>query len=324
MNPTHPISDAFFNDLREGCLQPLLAAIKSDDTLLLGLRGSYVSIYYRGGELLTVRPAAHGYRARFNKDYDREGFLPQRLQPYGGEVLLEKPISSSAGAQALVNVLHELKRLMDVHPKIQSAHEREFQQLIARENNRTRAAGETPYFITDIEHANGDARFDMLGVRWLASDRKHSDRLLPVLVEVKYGAAALEGPSGLVAHLEDLRKRLSDAAFLQALHANIAGQFNQLAELGLLRFNRSEAIESFTVNEKAFERLQVVLVLAGYNPRSSKLGKVLEEIKAFASDDMPFELCFFQATFAGYAMHDCAMLSLQEFRTLVAALGAKH
>jgi len=51
-----------------GVLQPVLEAVKKDDTLMLGLRGTYVSIYYRGGELLKIQPATEGgFRGFFGK-----------------------------------------------------------------------------------------------------------------------------------------------------------------------------------------------------------------------------------------------------------------
>ncbi len=321
MNPTHPISPEFLHDLRSGKLQPILDAVRLDDTLLLGLRGSYVSVYYRGGKLLMLQPRALGsYRVGFNHDYDVAGELQARLQRMGSAAVLERAIASPDDSRAVVEVLWELKRLMDMHPKMRSAHEREFQQLIVRENNRTRSANQTHYFITDIEHAHGDARFDMLGVRWLHDERRRGDRLLPVIFEVKYGKDSLDGAAGLVKHLDDLCQRLGDQGFVEGLRVNIAGQFNQLAELGLMEFNRSAAIETFSVS---MDRPQVVIVLAGYNPRSSKLRDVLAQLDRFDQPDMPFDLRFFHAVFSGYAMHDCAMLNLTDFRALVESLGAK-
>ena len=56
--------------------------------------------------------------------------------------------------------------------------EREFQQLVAWENNRSAIANDTEYFITDVEFADVEqgTRLDMLGLKWLSKDRKFNDR----------------------------------------------------------------------------------------------------------------------------------------------------
>lgn len=262
MSATHAMSRDFMDAMGEdGCLHPILEAVRADDTLMLGLRGGYVSIYYRGGELLKIEPSASdGYRGKANRDYGHP------------ENYWDRAIATVAEAENVVDSFPAMKGKMDCHPKIQSSHEREFQQLVVRENNRSRSAGSSDYFITDMEHASGNARFDMLGARWLHTDRKHGDGLTPVIFEMKYGESALSGNAGLAKHLDDLRNRLSNAEFVATLKANVASQFNQLSELGLMEFNRSKSIKTFTCGNQ----IRIVLVLAAFNPRSSKLLPILE------------------------------------------------
>jgi hypothetical protein len=54
--------------------------------------------------------------------------------------------------------------------------------------NLSSISNETEYFISDIELADPSigARFDMLAVRWLASDRKDGNHCKAVLIEMKY------------------------------------------------------------------------------------------------------------------------------------------
>lgn len=281
--------------LLDGCLHPILKALHADDTLMLGLRGDYVSVYYRGGELLKIRPGSSGdFRITANIDYGH----PQDH--------LDRTVGTAAQAEAVVGTIPAMKWLMDWHSKIRSSHEREFQQLVVRENNRSRSAGSSDYFITDMEHASGNSRFDMLGAHWSHRDRKHGDRLTPVIFEMKYGEQALTGGAGLAKHIEDLRNWLSDSEFVAKLKANVASQFNQLAELGLLEFNRSDSIDTFTCDD----RLRVVLVLAAFNPRSSKLLPILKEIE---ENPIPsVDLRVFHASFCGYLMHENSMLDLSQ------------
>ena len=54
------LSTTFLNDLRVGCLAPLLERVKRDDTLHLAIRNQYINIYYRGGNLLKVSRNPNG------------------------------------------------------------------------------------------------------------------------------------------------------------------------------------------------------------------------------------------------------------------------
>lgn len=297
MHATHGIPGSFMSALRDGCLKPILRTVHADDTLMLGLRGPYVSIYYRGGELLKIDGRAPGgFRITANADYGH----PQDH--------VDRTIATAAQAEDLVLTLPIMKGKMDCHSKIRSSHEREFQQLVVRENNRSRSAGSSDYFITDIEHASGSARFDMLGARWSHRDRKHGDRLMPVIFEMKYGENALGGSAGLDKHMEDLRRRLSDSHFVDTLKANVASQFDQLAKLGLMEFNRSGSIDTFTCGDQ----LRIVFVLAAFNPRSSKLLPILQELhEQWQASPIPnTDVRVFHASFCGYLMHENSMLDL--------------
>lgn len=299
MDATHALSPMFFGAFKAGCLRPILDAVLADDTLMLGLRGGYASVYYRGGELLKIqRGAAAEYRVIANSDY---GHTDEDVN---------RSVATEAQAAAAVASWPAMKGRMDRHSKIRSSHEREFQQLVVRENNRSRSAGSGDYFITDMEHASGDARFDMLGALWLHTDRKHGNRLTPVIFEMKYGESVLSGSAGLAEHLDDLRKRLVDSQFVATLKANIASQFNQLTELGLMDFNRSKSIVKFTCGDQ----MRIVLVLAAFNPRSSKLLPILEKAQAqLQTAPIPnVDLRVFHASFCGYLMHENSMLSLAD------------
>ena len=51
------LNDNLFNALKEqnGKLHPLLEYIQNDDTLDMEFRKDYFTLYYRGGEILTVK-----------------------------------------------------------------------------------------------------------------------------------------------------------------------------------------------------------------------------------------------------------------------------
>jgi hypothetical protein len=196
--------------------------------------------------------------------------------------------------------------------------EREFQQLIARENNFSGISNETEYFISDIEFAESEinARFDMLALRWLASERKNSNNFCPVLIEVKYGDGALDGTAGILKHLQDMDKLVSDKNKYENLLSMMKNQFNQLDELGLLKFNRSKNYGSIEFDGK--QKPELVFILANHNPRSTKLKTILNdpEIKEYAKSTK-FDLRFYVSCFAGYALHSGNMFTLDQFLDLL-------
>lgn len=307
------LSPQFFSDLKSenGFLAPLLKRVKNDDTLMLALRGSYVNIYYRGGSLLKVsaKPAGR-YSATFDENYNQAGHeLPQF--PF--------LIQADSDATALADSISALKYAMDhffaKHPKS----EREFQQLVARENNFSPVSNETEYFIVDIEVAGAltKARFDMLGVRWLRNERKKQDCLVPVLIEMKYGKDALGGESGLQKHLDDAHGIGDDS--WKNLCKELEEQVNQLAELGLLQFNRSSSVQRLVVDQEA--KKELIFLLANYNPASTKIFGFLNALHELSDDDKRrYDLLFFVASFAGYGLHRACMLDLASFKEVAEKL----
>ena len=63
----------FLSALKKECeLLSLLELVKSDSSLCLELRDTYISVYYRGGSLMEVTHGASGPRFRFDKNYGAE------------------------------------------------------------------------------------------------------------------------------------------------------------------------------------------------------------------------------------------------------------
>ncbi len=328
MSASHRLPDKFMQDLRSGILNPLLQEIRADDTLLMGLRGSYISIYYRGGQLLKIEAGNDGYKVIFDQRYDPSDVLAGRLARHGCEDVLKRRLRSIDDVVTLVEILSELKRLMDRHKKVQTGLEREFQQVAARVNSRSKSSNSSHYFITDIEHKYGEARYDMLGVRW-RRNIEHRDHkcLVPVLFEMKYGLDSLDGGSGMVEHLSTTLRHLKDEHFRSALASNLKAQFNQLSTLELLRYERGSSLEEFSPVDNHF---QIVFVLAEYVPHSEKLTGILkrcddlmaESARDFESAGLQVDLRFASASLCGYAMHERTMLTTDQVRTLLDAWNA--
>lgn len=300
----------FFQSLREGLLAPLTDRIRRDRTLLLSLRGSSINVYYRGGSLIQLRQTTSGveaYRAFFDS-----GYLG------GTSIDLPSSIANSESLAEWLSAIPRLKDAMDLHFGSGKL-EREFQQVVARENNQSIVANESEYFVTDIEYADAGARFDIVAVKWLREHRRTVDRCRLCLIEMKYGDAALGGGSGLVDHLKDLHNFVSNPSNVAVLRQSAQQQFNQLRELGLIEVRQTRPIE---VSDQAPE---IVFLLANHHPESTVLARTLEKLRscdeyADACKTGLYDVKFFSASFAGYALHSGSMLTLDQFEKQVQAL----
>jgi hypothetical protein len=306
------LPQSFISDLKNegGILRPLLVRVRQDDTLLLSIRDGYINTYYRGGSLARISYKANGtYKAFFDRRYNKTDTpLPA----------LPDTIKNLGDTNIWIAAFPKIKEMMDISFSINNKPEREFQQLIARENNRSTISNETEYFVTDIEFADSSigARFDLLAVRWLASQRRNNDECLPALIELKYGDGTLGGNAGLIKHLEDVSRILSDREKYESILQTMQVQFEQLDELGLVKFKKPSQSKNININSQM--KPQVIVVLANHNPRSKKLLDIIDSPKIKELNSLSiFDLKFFAVKFAGYGFHQDCMASLEEFQTLL-------
>ena len=207
------LDESFLSALKDGCLADLTATVRSDATLCLELRGDRVNVYYRGGSLMELRQGRQPegeYSVSFDTNYFAAGEeieLPNRTIRNRDD--LARWLASWPG----------IKRAMDGWLWQNRANaEKEFQQLVARDNNFGSVARDTDYYVCDLEYQSGQGRFDMIAVHWPSESavRKHArDRRL-VFVEVKYGDSAL---ANLHAHVRDVNDFAADPHRLGELQA---------------------------------------------------------------------------------------------------------
>jgi len=303
------LSPEFLKALKSGFLQPVLKRVKNDDTLMLAIRDGYINIYYRGGSIVKITECNRFFKFHFDIKYD----LSEDHKTYK-TLKLEKKITDQAQTKKWVSSISTLKELMDFwfnkNPRI----EREFQQLVQRENNRSSISGETEYFITDIEIAASDigAKFDMIAIKWVAKKRKNGKNCRASFIEMKYGDKALGDKSGLIKHIEDIDKFLSNKNNHSSILEVMTTQFNQLDDLGLLKFKHSK--NKTTVELSPSYKPEFIFLLANHNPRSSKLKNILTDskFKKYIASEY-FDLRFYVSSDAGYGMNDYNMLSYEQY-----------
>ena len=275
---------------------------------MLAIRENFINIYYRGGNILNIRKPNKGfYQASFDENYNKPGLS---IPDSPTEIIHQND------ARSWVDSFPSRKNIMDEYFSIYGKSEREFQQLIARENNNSTISNESEYFISDIEVTEPYARFDIMAIRWLAGQRKSGHNCRAALIEMKYGDAALDGNAGLLKHLKDMEILISNEESYANLLKTMDSQFNQLDELGLLKFNKGTSNARIKLN--AADKPEVIFILANHNPRSKKLSSILDrpEVIAFGQSQR-FDLRFFVSSFAGYGLHSDCMLTLTQFRKLL-------
>jgi hypothetical protein len=233
--------------------------------------------------------------------------------------ILPTTIKCQADAKIWVDKFPYLKEIMDIYFAKYGKSEREFQQMVARENNNSVISSESEYFISDIEFTVPKrARLDMLAIRWLKTQRKSGKKCRAALIEMKYSDGALDGKAGLLKHLKDIDALVSDKDKYQSLLKTMESQFNQLDELGLMKFKHSK--KGVKVELSADEKPEVIFVLANHNPRSTKLSSILNDPKVTAYEQSQrFDLRFFVSSFAGYGLHSGCMLTLTQFQRLLSS-----
>jgi hypothetical protein len=193
--------------------------------------------------------------------------------------------------------------------------EREYQQLVLRENNGGKLARATDYFIIDMEYADTDldARFDMVALKWPSTGAARKDTARPslALIEMKYGDNSLSGDSGLQKHLSDFDKFLGDAQKVEAVRADMEKVFQQKCELGLVSGLQKH---QYSISLSA-DAPEVIFLLADHDPDSDRLRQALAPLRA---EDYSFPIRFATASLMGYGLFESRMMSLERFKESLA------
>ena len=181
------------------------------------------------------------------------------------------------------------------HPR----YEKEFQQVIARENNNHgRISGGTDYFIADIEYAEKSSRFDMVALKWLSKGavRKDTHKVSLSLIEVKYGDGALSGTAGIEKHLKDFQEFLKDGQKVTEFCKDMSAVFQQKCKLGLVDGLKDS---QFEVEISALNP-EVIFIFANHDPDSKILRRILNGINPA---DYSFSIYIANSSNMGYCLY---------------------
>jgi hypothetical protein len=312
------ISPTFIEALKNGVLKPFLDNVKIDDALCLEIRKDYINIYYRGGNLFKITELKKSspknrYRIHFDTNYLKycESIETRKriesISPFDTGVWIDNTQTIKA----------EMDRFLSKHPKL----EREFQQLVERENNASSIAAGSDYFVADIEYANQSigCRFDMLGVKWLSQgkgiDRQDPSRATLSIIEVKYGDKALKGSAGIKKHVEDVLAFIKNDEYRRQITDEATSLFNQKYELGLMGKNNAPS----PINIKQGSPIELILLIGNHNPHALVLIKVLLDVNSSKEYQElrkhGCEIKIAKASLLGYGLYDHkdCMIALEEY-----------
>ncbi|MDR0454816.1 MAG: hypothetical protein LBH05_08400 [Deferribacteraceae bacterium] len=311
------INKSFIEALKkdEGVLNPILRLVRDDKSLMLCIREDYINIYYNGGNIMKISGNSKGerYTVEFDKKYLK------KYKEYKEEIKLpDDKISIVAQTTDWIKIMPELKHAMDLHS---DADERTYQQLVCRENNRSRISNITDYFIVDMEYCvplkDKNPKIDMIAVKWSATSqerkRQYDDGFKIVslaFIEMKYGDKAIDGTAGLKVHLDDMIK-IFDEDKLKSIRNRALFQLNTLNYLGLIEHTNPDC--KFDVKLPA--QPEYIMLLANSKSKKDALKDAIKHYDNFAKKH--FELKFFVASHAGYGLFEHCMLSAEDFKKLL-------
>jgi hypothetical protein len=264
------LSDTFMDALKSGKLQRLLETVLQDGTLDLQIRENCINVYYRGGSLLKVTEEDGQFKVFFDMEYC--------IENYG----LWTTFNTKAFCTIndYVDNIPLLKREMDHWFMSHQWSEREAQQYIVYENNRSVIARDTDYFIADIEYAGEGFRFDMIAVKWPSSNhaRRSGENLSLAFVEVKYGDGAIDGDTGIGKHSKDVGDFCSDTKRYQAFCSEMNEVIRQKTELGLLSQISSKHANGTPATVKIDHTIpaELIIVLINHKPAKSAVTSALQ------------------------------------------------
>jgi hypothetical protein len=297
------ISIKFENDLINGMLSPILHQVYNDNNLSVEIRSNYINIYYRGGNLLRIREKAklNKYSFEFDIRYCKKENLNKK------EISkLSRLVDSLIQVDKWAGAFRIIKEEMDTYFASRTKLEREYQQLVVRENNIGQASKETDYFICDIEYQTKKTRLDLIAIK-----KSKGGRFRFSLIEMKYLDDALKGESGIVDHIKKVNDFLQ-VCDLDSLKDEMKGIINTKRRLGLVE-NLPDSIE-FTDEIPEF-----VLLMANHKPASGILETELKKLKNesfFINFCKKANLKIATANFMGYGLFNDCIYSLDEFEEI--------
>ncbi len=304
---TSESSICIIDALKEGLLGCFRERVIRDHTLDMEIRREDIRIYYRGGRILYITAATEGYKVDFDKNY----FIKNEF------VLPNGKVKNENDANEWVVTIPKLKQAMDLWLCHNPKEEREFQQLVVRENNYSSIAKGTDYFICDIEYVHNknksgqNPRFDLIAAHWPSTPaaRKDNTKVGLAIIEIKYGEGAIGGAAGILKHIEDYEMFIKNNDMLRKFKDEMENAFNNKRKLGLIDSCKKD-IMSF--NNEAPD---LILMFANHDPATKALKDAINKVRSEKPNTID-KIKFATANYFGCGLYDNAIYALNDFEKL--------
>lgn len=177
------------------------------DELFLGIRNNYVNIYYKG---MNIAKIGGGFtKAQISNKY----------------LGIEKEGYKSITCEELKKYYADIKKYIIAHVNDQKKREKEVQQQLMINNNNNKKSN---WICIDMEYdkqrknkedGEKSGRFDIIAV--------HKEKPYRVaLIELKVGASAISGKSGILKHAKDWKKVIKEKMYDKTLKKEIVDIIN--------------------------------------------------------------------------------------------------
>lgn len=315
---THSLNEPFFKWLQSPSGNLLLGLISQYPSLSLNLSGNFLKVYFDGMLILSVP-------SKISSDENTKLIPLSGKYGYENERMLNDLISDGVKLATLHDYLGSVIAFLSRRDNRRQ--EERIRQEIVFENNRSRIANDTDYFVVAQEYAisgkegSKTSKFDLVAVKWTSSSASRKN-FTPadidiVVFELKYGLRAVGGSKSssgkkadLKCHINDFTNcLLKDYDACEKFKYDIIRMFVQQVSLtGFLapdidglkhvrKLNTEADIKEFAAQVK----VKFGFILADYKSASSLLQ---EQVEMFDDDFL-----FATGSYLGYGLYERFMLN---------------
>lgn len=262
------LSNKLTNSIKSGLLKGLISKLNDSPGVNMEIRKNYISVYYKGGQLLKISEAqAANNVEKFRLSWDEKYLKPKSILKNS---LPKQYVSNNKEVNAWQEIIPELKKQMEF---FWSNGKKTIEKFIQQDiviNKRL-----TNHEIIDFEYQKGThARFDLLGVN-------KTNGMLS-FIELKQGESALSSDfyitkkkekkrkSGLLKHYTDITDAIINNKELHDEKSKATHVINEKRDL-LLTGTPTTEINSINAYE-------ILFVLANYNKKSEYLEREIKQI----------------------------------------------
>lgn len=303
---TRKISDTLKDQLISGKYEHLWKAIIRDNTLVPVLRGNQVDIYYRGHKCFSI----------FNTNITVNRKFRNTVKIYD---VVENPSN-----ELFLEQLPYYKQNIDFwFGEAKSPYEREFSQVVFRENNSEKIGRYTDYFLLDMEYQyeyvnNGLTKKpepDLMAVQFLRNERGRKVNHRLAIVEVKYGDGAYNGKAGIRSHIDDYIYLLNHPELIDKIKNDLVGMFSQEKELKIL----PGLMETFHELKFSKEKPQLILALISHNSNSGKSVRDGDDLKTTLQkaieeyEDLLDEVYIASSSEMGFGLYEDRLIPIRKY-----------